>query len=59
MLFGRAAASLKESIGEAERGNQLDGHPHSSPGLTPIVFFFSLLGSVTNDRAWGTNRANK
>lgn len=46
MLFGSTAASLKESMGEAERGNQLDSDPHSSPGLTPI-FFFSLLGSVT------------
>ena len=58
MLFGRAAASLKESIGEAERGNQLDGHPHSSPGLTPIVFLF-VVRVCDNDRAWGTNRANK
>lgn len=46
MLFASTAASLKESMGEAERGNQLDSDPHSSPGLTPI-FFFSLLGSVT------------
>lgn len=47
MLFGSTAASLKESMGEAERGNHLDSDPHSSPGLTPIFFFFSLLGSVT------------
>lgn len=50
VLFGSAAASLKQSMGEAERGNQLDGHPHSSPGLTPIfvvVVFVLLLGSVT------------
>ena len=46
MLFASTAASLKESMGKAERGNQLDSDPHSSPGLRPIVFF-SLLGSVT------------
>ena len=46
MLFVGTAASLKESMGEAERGNQLDSDPHSSPGLTPI-FFFLLLGSGT------------
>lgn len=48
MLFGSAAASLKENMREAERGNQLDSHPHSSPGLTPILFF-SLLGSVATN----------
>lgn len=51
MLFASTAASLKESMGEAERGNQLDSDPHSSPGLTPIFFFFFAVRVCDNDRA--------